>query len=239
MNIYHDMQRRFYGYNYPDRLTTFRIVHNARAEVEKQERTLRSEARLWERRVTDEDFGAVRLGMGTLPSTVTYDLGEWKNLTIPKCVRPRNSRDSRYVSEIPVIVSLRRSLRTRRGGEKEKKKSRKKPIHPTPVTHALGIAGERQSVYAFTRAMLAHYVVFHAPMDAKLYVLAPVNRNGLGPIIYPTARRMNRASFCALSKRSKKTKTKKPLTTTRGAIGQFWKVFARSWPNARFAYRTQ
>ena len=57
MNEYHDQQRRFYRYNYPDRLTTFRIVRNARLEVEKEERTLRSESRLWERRVTDEDFG--------------------------------------------------------------------------------------------------------------------------------------------------------------------------------------
>jgi S-DNA-T family DNA segregation ATPase FtsK/SpoIIIE len=84
MHLYHDMQRRFYRYNYPDRRTTFRIVHNARAELEKPERSLRSESRLWERRVTDEDFGVIRLGMGTLPSTVVYILNEVENYDDPQ-----------------------------------------------------------------------------------------------------------------------------------------------------------
>jgi len=30
-------------------------------------RTLRAEARLWKDGVTDDDFGVIRLGMGTLP----------------------------------------------------------------------------------------------------------------------------------------------------------------------------
>ncbi len=74
MHNYHDMQRRAYRYNYPDPYTMLRIVRNTRHEVEKKERTLRSEARLWERRVSDDDFGYVRLGPGTVPSTVTYKI---------------------------------------------------------------------------------------------------------------------------------------------------------------------
>ncbi len=169
MNNHHDQQRRFYRYNYPDGRTTFRIVQNARREVEKAERTLRSESRLWERRVEDEDFGVVRLGMGTLPSTVTYVLGDVENFDDPQ-VRGamKLEEDSKYVPDIPVIISLRKTA-TEQGEEEEEDDDEN---GRTPTTHALGIAGERRSVYEFTRAMLAHYVVYHAPMDAKLYVLA-------------------------------------------------------------------
>ncbi len=179
MHNYHDMQRRFYRYNYPDRLTTFRIVHNARREIEKEERTLRAEARLWERRVTDDDFGVIRLGMGTLPSTVTYVLGKVENFEDPQVREAMKLvEDSRFVPDIPVIVSLRppreedkkkEETEDKDAGEKEEKKFR---ASLTPAIHALGIAGERQSVYEFVRSMLGHFVVFHAPMDARLYLLA-------------------------------------------------------------------
>jgi S-DNA-T family DNA segregation ATPase FtsK/SpoIIIE len=171
MHMYHDMQRRFYGYNYPDRRTMFRIVHNARVEVEKAERTLRSEARLWERRVSDEDFGVVRLGMGTLPSTVLYVLREVENFDDPQVREAMKlETDSRYVTDIPVIISLRQASEDQQE-EQEQEKEQEEDTR-TPITHALGIAGESRSVYEFVRAFLAHYVVFHAPMDARLFVLA-------------------------------------------------------------------
>jgi S-DNA-T family DNA segregation ATPase FtsK/SpoIIIE len=172
MNDYHDEQRRFYRYNYPDRSTTFRIVQNARLEVEKAERTLRSESRLWERRVSDDDFGVVRLGMGTLPSTVTYVLGEVENFDDPQ-VRGamKLEEDSKFVPDIPVIISFRQAQEEEEEEEFEKDEEETE-TGSTPFTHALGIAGERQSVYEYSRAMLAHFVTFHAPMDAKLYVLA-------------------------------------------------------------------
>lgn len=175
MNGYHDQQRRFYRYNYPDRSVTFRIVRNARLEVEKAERTLRTEARLWERRVEDDDFGAVRLGIGTLPSTVTYVLGDVENFEDEQVrAAMKLEEDSRYVSDIPVIINLRQSRpKEEEFGEEEEGEEKSSP--PTPVTHALGIAGDpqdRQAVYEFTRGLLGHYVVYHAPMDARLYVLA-------------------------------------------------------------------
>lgn len=168
MNESHDQQRRFYRYNYPDRLTTFRLVRNARLEVEKEERTLRSESRLWERRVTDDDFGAIRMGMGTLPSSVIYALGEVENFDDPQVREAMKLEDdSQFVSDIPVILSMRKPEEELGEDEEEDEDEDNR----TPATHALGIAGDQQSVYEFTRAYLAHYVVFHAPMDAKLYVL--------------------------------------------------------------------
>ncbi|MDP9311197.1 MAG: FtsK/SpoIIIE domain-containing protein, partial [Chloroflexota bacterium] len=176
MHNYHDMQRRAYHYNYPDWGTVQRLVSNARHEVEKQERSLRTEARLWERRVDDEDFGFVRLGIGTVPSTVTYKLGNVDNLDTPLIREAMKlAEDSRFVADAPVVISLRKPPQ-KDDKEKEDDKSssaddQEKAYQP-PVTYALGIAGERGSVYQFVRAMLGHYVTFHAPMDTQLYILA-------------------------------------------------------------------
>ncbi len=180
MNISHDMQRRFYRYNYPDRLTTFRLVNSARVEAEKAERTLRSESRLWERRTEDDDFGVIRLGMGTLPSTVTYALSQVDNYEDPQVREALKLQDdSQFVTDIPVIISLRTPHEDKKeedeeasSGDQEEKQKEEAWASRTPVTHALGIAGDAQAVYAYARSMLAHYVVFHAPGDAKLYVLA-------------------------------------------------------------------
>ncbi|MEZ4662920.1 MAG: FtsK/SpoIIIE domain-containing protein [Caldilineaceae bacterium] len=173
MNQYHDQQRRFYRYNYPDMPTTYRLVKSARSEVEKAERTLRSEARLWERRVSDEDFGVIRLGMGTLPSTVRYVLGDVENMDDPQVREAMKlETDSQFVSDIPVIVTLRQPPEDDESEDNKPDDEEQR----TPVTHALSIAGERAAVYQYARAMLAHYMVFHAPMNARLFVLATHKR---------------------------------------------------------------
>jgi S-DNA-T family DNA segregation ATPase FtsK/SpoIIIE len=177
MNISHDVQRRFYRYNYPDRLGVFRVVHSARAEVEKADRTLRSESRLWERRIADDDFGVVRLGMGTLPSTVTYVMRQADNFEDPQ-VRDalKLEEDSAFVSDIPVIISLRPPREEKKGEEEdadqEEKEEKEVQASRTPTTHALGIAGDPSAVYNSVRAMLAHFLVFHSPGDTRLFVLA-------------------------------------------------------------------
>jgi S-DNA-T family DNA segregation ATPase FtsK/SpoIIIE len=172
MHNYQDMQRRFYRYNYPDRLTTFRIVENARREVEKTDRTLRSESRLWERRVSDEDFGVIRLGMGTLPSTVLYQLGEVENFDDPQVREAMKlEEDSKYVSDIPVIITMRDNEPEKMNDDDDEEEEEGTGAR-TPFTHALGIAGERDSVYQFVRSTLAHYLVFHGPMDGRLYIIA-------------------------------------------------------------------
>ncbi len=182
MQEYHNRQRLFYRYNYPDRLTTFRIVHNARLEAEKAKGNLRAETRLWERRTSDDDFGVVRLGMGTLPSTVIYTLGEVENFE-DRQVREamKLEDDSQYVSDIPVIISLRQPYEEQKEedeeDEKEEETEAKEALaQHTPVTHALGIAGEKSAVYKFTWAMLAHYTVFHAQMDTRVYVLGSTSK---------------------------------------------------------------
>ncbi len=178
MHVYHDMQRRFYHYNYPDVPNVFRLVKTARTEVEKVERTLRSDTRVWERRTTDEDFGVVRLGIGALPSTVVFRFQKSDDLNDPQVRQAlKLEQDARFVDNIPVIISLRRPFESDQPGEQEDDSEKEKQADEartamTPVTHALGIAGERAAVYEYVRGLLAHFAVFHAPMDARLFVLA-------------------------------------------------------------------
>jgi DNA segregation ATPase FtsK/SpoIIIE, S-DNA-T family len=173
MHNYHDMQRRFAHYNYPDLDAISRIVKHARTEVEKADRSLRSEVRLWERRVDDDDFGVVRLGIGTLPSTVTYVLGNVENFDDPQ-VRSamKLADDSRFVSNMPVIISLRQPREDDKDEDNKDEAVETDEVVKAPITPTLGIAGEQSVVYEFTQALLAHFLVFHAPMDARLYVLA-------------------------------------------------------------------
>jgi len=178
MHNYHDQQRRFYVYNYPDRPALARIVRDARWEMDKNKRTLRGNTRLWERRTTDDDFGVLRLGMGTLPSTVTYVLKSTELHDDPLTrAALKLQEDSRFVAHIPVIISLRPPRQEPGSGNQEKPqeeeaKARAERQRHTPAVHALGIAGERTAVYQHVRSLLAHYVVFHAPSDARLYILA-------------------------------------------------------------------
>ncbi len=172
-----DLQRRFYSYNYPDTDRVWQIVRDARYEVEKERRTLRADSRLWERRTDDFDFGVVRLGMGTLPSTVIYTLRDQEDVTNPQFRAALKLQEtSQFVTEIPVIISLRRvddekrEEREQQEGGSEGEKDEATPA--TPVTHALGVAGDQASVYEFIRSMLAGFLTFHAPMDVRLHLLA-------------------------------------------------------------------
>ena len=175
MQTDHDLQRRFYRYNYPDVQGTAQIVRQALHEARKSQRTLRADARLWERRTDDEDFGVLRLGVGTLPSTVTYRLGDIEEYATPQArAALKLESDSRFVSEIPVIISLRAPAA--QDGEEEQAQKAMRELLRTPVAHALGVAGEPAAVYAFARALVAHYAVFHTPSDARLYLLAGQRR---------------------------------------------------------------
>ncbi len=178
MHVYHDMQRRFYHYNYPDIQNIFRLVKNARTEVEKADRTLRADTRLWERRTSDEDFGVIRLGIGALPSTVVFRFNKSDDLNDPQVRQAlKLEQDARFVDDIPVVISLRQPFQSDQPGEEEGESEREKQADEaraamTPMTHALGIAGERGAVYEYVRALLTHFAVFHAPMDARIFVLA-------------------------------------------------------------------
>lgn len=169
MNQQHDQQRRFYNYNYSNVDKMMQLAETARVEVEKERRSLRSETRLWERRTSDTDFGVVRLGMGTLPSSVIYTLGEVDNDDDPQMREAlKLEDDSRFVSNIPVILSLRPTA----PDEDSEEDGPEAEDTRTPATHALGIAGRKSSVYHYVRAMVSHFAVFHAPTDARIKVLA-------------------------------------------------------------------
>ncbi|MFZ2488088.1 MAG: FtsK/SpoIIIE domain-containing protein [Anaerolineae bacterium] len=178
MHVYHDMQRRFYHYNYPDTQTIFRVVKTARVEVEKADRTLRADTRLWERRTSDKDFGVIRLGIGTLPSTVVFRFDKADDMDDPQ-VRAalKLEQDARFVDDIPVIIALRQPYVPQQSsgdGEQSEKEEQAEDARATftPTTHALGIAGDREAVYKTIRALLAHFITFHAPMDARVAILA-------------------------------------------------------------------
>ena len=176
MHAHHNQQQRFYHYNYPDFTTVLKIAREARYEAEKAERTLRMESRLWERRTDDDDFGVVRLGLGTLPSTVLYELGNEEEYDNPLMRKAKKLEDeAKNVSPIPVIISFR-PLPTE-SDDKEKKEetqqAKEEEDKRTPETHALGVAGESEVAYAFTRSLLSHFAAFHAPQDARLFVVAP------------------------------------------------------------------
>lgn len=182
MHVYHDMQRRFYHYNYPEIQNIFKLVKSARIEVEKADRTLRTDTRLWERRTSDEDFGVIRLGIGALPSTVIFRFNKSDDLNDPQVRQAlKLEQDARFVDDIPVIISLRQPLQSDQPSDQEAESEREKQAGEaraamTPMTHALGVAGERSAVYEYVRALLAHFTVFHAPMDARLFVLAAHKR---------------------------------------------------------------
>jgi len=188
MNGYHEQQRRFYHYNYPAPQRIEEIVASAQHEAQRTEQILtgraqegpravsdRAEARLWERRAADSDFGIVRLGIGTLPSTVLYQLGQTDNIDDPQLREAQKLEEaSRFVTDIPVPILLRPNVE-KLGDEEEEnpaEQDEEEKGNATPATHALAIAGDAEALYQFTRALLAQYMVFHAPTDAKLYLLA-------------------------------------------------------------------
>jgi DNA segregation ATPase FtsK/SpoIIIE, S-DNA-T family len=166
----HDQQRRFYDYNYPDAHEALSIAHLAQAYTSDAGSAVRAITRLWERRVADEDFGLVRLGLGTLPSTVVYTLGDNEEVNSAQARAARKlAEDSRFVAEVPVTIALRQPAQSTDpslGTSDEEETPR------FPVTPSFAIAGESSQVYAFTRALLAHAIVFHAPTDLRLFLCA-------------------------------------------------------------------
>ena len=168
-----NLQRRFYQYNYPESPTALRLASDS-LDLMKNAGALqafRTELRVGERRVWDDDFGVVRLGMGTLPSTVTYTLSELSPTQSGVMAREAQklATDSLFVSDIPVIVNLRQP---RERDDDEKVETVAEQERVVPFAPALAIAGERGGVYEFTRSLLAHFSVFHAPNDSRLYILA-------------------------------------------------------------------
>jgi type VII secretion EssC-like protein len=151
----HDEQRSFYKYNFPDPDMAVRIASGKEGS--------RFGSRLWERRSSDADFGMLRLGMGTRPSTVTYTVTDLEAGFSPLMREAtRLMEDSQHVSDIPLTVALRPGYRERSETHDPQKEAR----------HTIGIAGSRKNeVYDYVRSLVVHHTVFHAPSDARLFVI--------------------------------------------------------------------
>jgi DNA segregation ATPase FtsK/SpoIIIE-like protein len=164
-----DLQRRFYHYTYPRPAATLQLALEARRLAESPRPALRSPARLYERRVGDDDFATIRLGIGARASTVSYLLDQGETRTTPLVrAAQKLAADSRFVSDVPITLALR-PVPAR---EDDPPRSEQQEHARAPQAHAVGIAGTRDEVYAFARALLGHYAAFHAPGDARLCVLA-------------------------------------------------------------------
>ena len=164
MENYHDLQRNFYAYNYPSPELVLAVAQNRESDKKDD----RFGTRLWERRTSDPDFGTVRLGMGTQPSSVLYALKMGKNNEDPLMYEAiKLADDSKFVQNIPVVVKLRPY------------KKNAKDDAPDPGRHSIGITGKDSArVYDFTRAMLTNFAAFHAPTDTRLFIFgAPSDEN--------------------------------------------------------------
>lgn len=148
----HDRQRSFYKYNYPDVQTSL--------SIDGQKADSRSGTRLWERRSGDQDFGIVRLGIGARPSTVVYEVERGSNEEDQQMKDAiKLDEDSRVVFDVPITIPLYQRW----------------DVDPkdvtNPVRNAIGVAGKREDVYPFIRAIIAHVTTFHAPTEANLFVV--------------------------------------------------------------------
>jgi type VII secretion EssC-like protein len=158
----HDRQRNFYLYNHPAPEDAIELAgHDSRGP----------DSRLWERRTTDDDFGTLRIGLGTLPSTVIFKAPQAQSEGAPQLPEAlKLAEDARYVTDVPITIPLRNH-----GGDDAQSEGEFK----IEARHAIGIAGtDHTKVRDAVRAMLVQLAAFHAPTDARLYVVgAPEARS--------------------------------------------------------------
>ena len=144
----HNAQRIHYLHHYPDA--------PALLEIAARKETSRFGSRLWERRSTDRDFGAIRLGMGSRPSTVVYKFEEGEgagNSSLHKDAR-KLADDSLVLTDVPVTIPLRSIADVAVG------------------RHSIGIAGKNAAQTAdFVRASIGHFAAFHSAQDTRLFVV--------------------------------------------------------------------
>jgi DNA segregation ATPase FtsK/SpoIIIE, S-DNA-T family len=108
-------------------------------------------SRMWERRATDEDFGAVRVGLGAQRLAVQLIPPETKPVEDLEPVSAgalrRFVRTHSTVAELPVALSVKGFAR-------------------------VAFRGDEQAARGLVRAMLAHLAVFHSPEDLRIAVCA-------------------------------------------------------------------
>lgn len=173
----HREQRQYYTYTFPDAATTLRIVADTTQPPDSRTAETRAGARLWERRPDDADFATLRLGIGVRPSTVIYKPPRVEGIRSSLLNEAlRLAEDSRFLTDAPITIPLRRPPWEDETDESAEESNAELPDpeeEPSAQTiHALGIAGSPAEVYAGVNALLAQYLTFHAPHDARLFVLA-------------------------------------------------------------------
>ncbi|HRF48307.1 MAG TPA: FtsK/SpoIIIE domain-containing protein, partial [Anaerolineales bacterium] len=175
MNRQHNAQRLHYRFNYPDVSTLLDVA--ARKEVS------RFGSRLWERRPGDRDFGAVRIGSGSRPSTVVYVLqggagGDGGDASPLLRDAAQLAADSLVLSDVPITIPLRPAFAPppapTSGGDAGAAPAQAPGNSEglLPAKHTLGIFGANPTQAAdYARAMLAHFCGFHSAQDTRLYVV--------------------------------------------------------------------
>lgn len=124
------------------------LEYNFPAPAHWLELALERDARLWERRPSDADFTAFRIGVGRTPSLVT--------IRTPDADTSNDSYDRafaladeyRFLDNAPALASLHNDV-------------------------SIGFAGKRAMMLRAVRAMICHLAVTHAPQDLHIHLIAP------------------------------------------------------------------
>jgi DNA segregation ATPase FtsK/SpoIIIE, S-DNA-T family len=178
LQVAHETQRFYYRHTFPDLSTIFAVA--ARDE------NSRFGLRLWERRPSDGDFGALRLGIGSRPSSVIYRVqqgdegndedGLWK-------AAKQLEADSFVLTDAPITLALRppaapdpkaNSSGPKGTDDQPEAKEMKKMEGGvgTPRQHAVGLVGRNAGITSdFARAALMNFLAVHSPNDVRLWVL--------------------------------------------------------------------
>lgn len=176
ITLKHDQQRLFYLYNHPEPEYVLRIDGL-------QSNNSRFGPRLWERRTTDQDFGTIRIGVGTVPSLASYTLKSGEHGDSSEIKDAQTLADyARYVNDVPITIPLRLTAGAQadKNSDKKDKSADKKEGTPAPAAagsthiHTLGIVcqgGKRQLTYNFMASVLTEFAAFHAPSDARIHVI--------------------------------------------------------------------
>ncbi len=157
----HDLQKRFYLYNYPNPNDSLAIIKNSLQNTENRKKGRPAmESRLWERRTHDRDFGSIRLGLGSRPSSQQFKIqgdGSFEDPLMREALRLRD--DATFVEELPITIPLRNM-----SGDDE----------VNTAKHAIGIVGQPEDVYPFINSTLLNFATFHSPTDTQFFVMSQI-----------------------------------------------------------------
>ncbi|HEY3505164.1 MAG TPA: type VII secretion protein EccCa [Actinocatenispora sp.] len=162
--------------------------------------------RLWERRQTDNDFGAIRVAVGTQRMSVHLATPETKPVEdlepLSAIALRRFTTAHTNALNVPVAVAVRAFSR-------------------------ISLRGDTDTMYGLVRAMVCQYVALHAPDDARVAVVAPPDRrtawdwvkwlphaeapNGGGPLIAGSLRELEALLGEEVATRPRHSKTAEPL----------------------------